>query len=79
MNTKQISGICRQLLAKINEYRGELTGDPSRVAAARRAWIVAKNEQRITIANEESKRQLREFLRRNRNWNFRKQLSTKSS
>ena len=68
MNGEQIVGICRQFAGRMNETWGELTGDPLRAAAGRRAQIFGKSQQRSGIAKEESLRQLRDFLQRNRNW-----------
>lgn len=68
MNLERFSGICRQFMEGINETLGELTCDPLRTAAARRGQIAAKNQQRRGMENEESARQLKEFLQRNRNW-----------
>ncbi len=70
MNGERFAGVCRQIAGRMNETWGELTGDPLRVAAGRRAQIVGKAQQRRGIANEESARQLRDFLHRNRNWRF---------
>ena len=68
MNGERFAGICRQFAGTMNETWGELTGDPLRVAAGRRAQIFGKVQQRSGIAREESRRQLRDFLHRNRNW-----------
>ena len=70
MNSERWAGICRQFAARMNETWGDLTGDPRRVAAARLVQIIAKNQQRSAIASEESARQMRDFLYRNRNWNI---------
>ena len=68
MNTERYAGICRQFAGRINETWGELTGDPLRAAAGRRAKIYGKAQQRNAIAKERSNLQLRDFLHRNRNW-----------
>jgi len=68
MNGERFAGICRQFAGRINETWGELTGDPLRAAAGRRAQIFGKAQQRSGTAKEESTRQLRDFLHRNRNW-----------
>lgn len=70
MNAEQFAGICRQLAGKMNEIVGELSGDPLRAADGRRSQIIGKNQQRKAIAKQQSARQLREFLYRNRNWRF---------
>lgn len=70
MNGEQFAGICRQLAGRMSETWGELTGDPLRAAAGRRAQIFGKAQQRSGIAKEDSARQLRDFLTRNRDWYF---------
>ena len=70
MNAERFAGICQQFAGRMNQTWGELTGDPTRVAAGRRAQIFGKAQQRSGIAKEDSARQLREFLARNRNWYF---------
>lgn len=69
MNGERFAGICRQFAGTINETWGELAGDPLRAAAGRHARIYGKAQQRSAIAKEESTRQMRDFLHRNRNWN----------
>ena len=70
MNGERFAGICRQFAGKMNETWGDLTGDPLRAAAGRRAQMFGKAQQRSGIAKEDSARQLRDFLNRNRNWHF---------
>jgi uncharacterized protein YjbJ (UPF0337 family) len=72
MNAEIFSSICRHIAAQANEAWGEITSDPERVAAGRRAQIVARNQKRMGLANEEAARQLKDFLRRNRDWHFSK-------
>ncbi len=68
MNLEQFAGICRQVAGRMNETWGDLTGDPLRAAAGRRAQIFGKAQQRGGIAKEDSARQMSDFLHRNRNW-----------
>ena len=70
MNSEQLAGVCRQFTARMNETWGELTGDPQRVDAGKRGQISAKNQRRSGIESEQSKRQMRDFLQRNRNWHI---------
>ena len=70
MNAERFAGICRQFAGRMNEVWGELTGDPVRAAAGKRAQIFGKAQQRSGIAKEDSARQLRDFLTRNRHWYF---------
>lgn len=68
MNWQRFAGICRQFTESINEALGELTRDPLRAEEGRRGQMVGEIQQRNGIANEESARQMKEFLHRNRNW-----------
>lgn len=68
MNKERLAGMWRQFAARTNETWGELTCDPLRAAVGRRARIFEKAQQRSRLAKEESARQLRDFLHRNRNW-----------
>lgn len=70
MNYEQFKGICKHAAGRMNEVWGELTGDPQRAAHGRRAQIAGTAQMHKGHAREESARQLREFLRRNRNWHF---------
>lgn len=70
MNRERFEGICLQFAGRIGEAWGELTGDPVRAAAGRRAQMFGKARQRSGIAKEDSARQLRDFLTRNRDWYF---------
>ena len=70
MNAERLVGICRQIAGRMNETWGELSGDPLRAAAGKRAQVFGRVQERSGIAREESARQLRDFLHRNRRWNF---------
>lgn len=70
MNYERFAGICKQTAGRLNEAWGELTDDPERAADGRRAQAVGAAQQRKGHSREESARQLREFLQRNRNWRF---------
>lgn len=70
MNRERFAGICQQLAGRINETWGELTGEPLRAAAGRRAQIIGRVRQRSGLAKEESARQMQDFLTRNRDWYF---------
>ncbi len=70
MNTERFVGTCQQFAGWMNETWGELTGDPLRTAAGTRARMFGKARERSGIAKEESERQMKDFLDRNRNWHF---------
>jgi len=70
MNQDRFEGNCKQLLGKIKERWGKLTNDPQREFAGlceQRAGII---QERNGILKDESALQLKEFLRRNRNWDL---------
>jgi len=67
MNGERFAGTCREFAGRMNETWGGLTGDPLRVDAGRRAQIVGRTQRRNGIAKEDSARQLKDFLHRNRN------------
>ena len=70
MNVEQCAGMWRQFAGRLNETWGELTGDPLRAAAGRRAQISGRAQQRSGLAKEISERELNDFLIRNRDWYF---------
>ena len=70
MNGEQLVAMCCWYSARINEALGEFTGNARRVARARNGQIIAESRQRRSVAAEESIRQMRDFLRRNRKWNI---------
>jgi uncharacterized protein YjbJ (UPF0337 family) len=70
MNKERFGGICLQLSGYMTRTWGELTDDPQLVAEGTRSQATGRARQRRGIAEEKSARQMREFLRRNRNWYF---------
>ncbi len=70
MNWERFTGICRQCAESVNEALGDLTCDPQRAADGRRGQSIGRAQQRSGREREESMRQLRDFLHRNRNWHF---------
>lgn len=70
MNVKRFAGIGRQMAGWLNQAWGELSGDPLRVAAGRRAQIAGKAQQVSAIEQEAAARQLRDFQEHHRNWHF---------
>lgn len=68
MNLESFGGLCRQFAGKVNEARGELTGDYFRSAAGRQAQIAGKVQQCRGADREASARQLQRFLRSHRDW-----------
>lgn len=70
MNIERFAGICRQAAGGMVEFLGELRGDPLQAAAGRRSRLLGKAQHARGIAKDESARQLKDFLQRNRNWQF---------
>lgn len=70
MNLERFTGICMEISGRLYEAWGDATGDPMRAAEGRRTQILAMARQRKAFEREQSARQLREFLQRNRNWHF---------
>ena len=68
MNRESFGGILRQFAGKMNEARGELTGDYFRSAAGRQAQIAGKVQQCRSADREASEQQLQSFLRGHRDW-----------
>jgi uncharacterized protein YjbJ (UPF0337 family) len=69
MNTDTISRAMRQFSGVLTEAWGDLTGDALRSEAGRRTQFAARNDLRNAVSSEQSAREMREFLHRNRNWN----------
>ena len=68
MNQDQLEGRLRQAAGKARERWGLLTGAPLVAAAGRRDQLIGRIQERRGNANQEAADQLRDFLRRNRNW-----------
>jgi uncharacterized protein YjbJ (UPF0337 family) len=68
MNHDRIQGICMQFSGRLREKLGRLTGDPRTAAAGRSDCFAGRILEQRGIAAQEADRQLRDFLRRNRNW-----------
>ena len=68
MSLARFAGAWQQLAGRMIEACGILAGDPLRAAAGRHLQGAARARQRRAVAHEESDRELRDFLRRNRNW-----------
>lgn len=69
MNSDRIAGIRKQFCGKVMEQWGRLTNNPQRELAGSREQIAGRIQERYGRTKEEAARQLREFLRQNRNWN----------
>ena len=70
MNRDQVEGSWRQFSGKLIEQWGKLTHDDLAVNAGKRDQLAGRIQLRHGILKEESERQLRDFLYRNRDWNL---------
>ena len=70
MNRDQMEGCLKQATGKMKEHWGILAGDPFIADAGRRDQIFGRIQERRGDSREQATNQLREFLRRNRNWNL---------
>ena len=68
MTQDQLQGICRQLSGTVKRQWGELTGNPRTVAAGVREVAAGKLQEQRGTVQQESRRQLEEFMSRNRDW-----------
>lgn len=69
MNLDRIAGIRKQFGGKVREQWGRLTNNPRCELAGRRDRIAGRIQERYGRSKEEAARQLKNFLRHNRNWN----------
>jgi len=68
MNRDQVEGRMKQVAGKVKERWGILARDPFVADAGIREQFVGRIQERRGNSHEESARQLRDFMRRNRNW-----------
>ena len=68
MNRDRLEGKWKQFSGSVRERWGRLTDDRLSVVAGKHDQLAGKVQERYGINKEEGKRQLREFLRRNRQW-----------
>jgi uncharacterized protein YjbJ (UPF0337 family) len=70
MNRDQVEGRFRQATGKMKEHWGLFSRDPFIADAGRRDQLFGRIQERRGNSHEEFSRQLRDFMRRNRNWNL---------
>jgi uncharacterized protein YjbJ (UPF0337 family) len=70
MNQDRCIGIWKQLKGKAMAHWGRLTHDPLLVAAGTRDQLAGRKQEHCGAARARSAQQLKEFLARNRDWNF---------
>ncbi len=70
MNRDRVEGNWKQFSGNLREQWSKLLGDESGVAAGRRDQLAGSIQLRHGISKDESARQLRDFLDRNRDWDI---------
>jgi len=68
MNRDRLHGICRQFNGTLKQEWGALTDDPLAVDAGKRERLAGRIQEQRAVSAQESRRQLEDFLSRNRNW-----------
>jgi uncharacterized protein YjbJ (UPF0337 family) len=63
-----MEGRLRQAVGKVKEHWGALASAPLVAADGRRDQLIGRIQERRGNANQEAAHQLRDFMRRNRNW-----------
>jgi uncharacterized protein YjbJ (UPF0337 family) len=77
MNQDRCAGMWKQLTGSVKERWGELTDNPLVAAAGTRDQLAGRIQEWYGVSKEQSARQLKEFLERNRVWYVSNQLETK--
>ena len=72
MNRDRVEGNWKQFSGKLKEQWGRLTHDESDVNAGRRDQLAGSIQVRHGNSKEETERQVRDFLYRNRDWDLSK-------
>jgi uncharacterized protein YjbJ (UPF0337 family) len=70
MNRDRVEGRLKQISGKLKEQWGKLTHDESGVDAGRRDQLAGSVQVRHAMSKEETERQVRDFLYRNRDWDL---------
>jgi uncharacterized protein YjbJ (UPF0337 family) len=70
MNRDQVEGNWKQFSGKLREQWGKLTRDDLGMNAGKRDQLAGSIQVRHGISKEESERQVRDFLYRNRDWDL---------
>lgn len=70
MNRDQIEGNWKQFSGKLKEQWGRLAQNDSAVAAGKRDQLAGSIKVRHGMSREDTERQVRDFLYRNRDWDL---------
>ena len=68
VNRDRLEGKWKQFSGSVRERWGRLTNDRLSVVAGKHDQLAGRYQEQYGITRDEGKRQLREFLRRNRRW-----------
>ena len=68
MNRDRLAGICLQFKGRVREHWGRFSADPLTAAAGTRERRAGRIREKRGIAKEETERELKDFLARNRDW-----------
>lgn len=69
MNRDRLEGKWKQFSGSVRERWGRLTADRLSVVAGQHDQLAGRVQERSGIYKEEGERELRAFMRRNRDWN----------
>jgi uncharacterized protein YjbJ (UPF0337 family) len=70
MNQNRFAGICKQFRGKVKGRWGKLTHNPLVSYAGTRDQLAGKIQERYGVSQEQAARQLKDFLYRNRDWDW---------
>ena len=70
MNWDRVEGGWKQVSGKVGERWSKLIGDEPGVEAARHTQLAGSIQVRHGMSKEETERQVRDFLCRNRDWDL---------
>lgn len=70
MNRERFEGKWMQFSGRVREQWGVLTNDRLSVVAGKHDQLAGRCQEEYGVNKEEAERQLKEFLRRNRNWHL---------
>jgi uncharacterized protein YjbJ (UPF0337 family) len=68
MNRDRCAGMWKQLTGKLKEHWGKLTNDPFITFTGIRDQLAGRIQEQYGVSEEESERQLQDFIERNRYW-----------
>jgi len=70
MNQDQAGGQWKQFKGKVKEQWGKLTDDDLQIVQGKQDQLIGRLQERYGIAREEAERQIRDFLKQNRDFTW---------